>query len=154
MRDGALRNGRLIYVGAISAHDGVEGIAPVLGELCARHPDLVPHLTIVGDGDRRPHVESALRAHGVAERVAFTGWVPFSRVRELLLDADICADPAPATKLNELSTMVKLPEYLALGKPGRRLRPARVEPYDGGCRRPRRTRRRARRRGRDRRPGT
>jgi len=117
VRDGELRDVRLIYVGAISAHDGVEGIAPILAELCARHPDLEPRLTIVGSGDSRPRVESALHAHGVAERVEFTGWVPFVRVYELLLDADVCVDPAPATKLNELSTMVKLPEYLALGKP-------------------------------------
>jgi glycosyltransferase involved in cell wall biosynthesis len=116
-RGGELRDVRLIYVGAISAHDGVEGLAPILGELCARHPDLDPCLTIVGSGDSRPRVEAALRARGVAERVEFTGWVPIDRVRELVLDADVCVDPAPATGLNRLSTMVKLPEYLALGKP-------------------------------------
>jgi glycosyltransferase involved in cell wall biosynthesis len=29
----------------------------------------------------------------------------------------VCVDPAPATALNERSTMIKLMEYLALGKP-------------------------------------
>jgi glycosyltransferase involved in cell wall biosynthesis len=45
------------------------------------------------------------------------GWVPADEVPGLLQSADVCVDPAPATELNERSTMIKLMEYLALGKP-------------------------------------
>jgi glycosyltransferase involved in cell wall biosynthesis len=53
----------------------------------------------------------------VADRVTFTGRVPAHRVPELLADADVCVDPAPPTDVNERSTMTKIAEYLALGKP-------------------------------------
>jgi glycosyltransferase involved in cell wall biosynthesis len=49
--------------------------------------------------------------------VTMTGWVAAERIPQLLQDADICVDPAPATELNQRSTMIKLGEYLALGKP-------------------------------------
>ena len=74
-------------------------------------------LTIIGDGDGRAAVEAELAAQGVEDRVVFTGRVAPNRVAELLQDADVCVDPAPATGLNERSTMTKLAEYLALGKP-------------------------------------
>jgi glycosyltransferase involved in cell wall biosynthesis len=38
-------------------------------------------------------------------------------VWEHLHDADICVDPAPPGELNDSSTMVKIAEYLAAGKP-------------------------------------
>jgi glycosyltransferase involved in cell wall biosynthesis len=38
-------------------------------------------------------------------------------VAVLLQEADVCVDPAPASALNERSTMIKVAEYLALGKP-------------------------------------
>lgn len=54
---------------------------------------------------------------GVANRVRFTGRVEPPRVWEHLHAADICVDPAPPGELNDRSTMVKVAEYLAAGKP-------------------------------------
>lgn len=116
-RDGALDEVRLAYLGAISSQDGVEGLAPVLARVCDRTGPMRAHLTIIGDGDARPGLEHALAAHGVADRVTFAGRVPPHRVPELLADADVCVDPAPPTDVNERSTMTKIAEYLALGKP-------------------------------------
>jgi glycosyltransferase involved in cell wall biosynthesis len=38
-------------------------------------------------------------------------------VPELLQEADVCVEPAPPIKVNNVSTMTKVAEYLALGKP-------------------------------------
>ncbi|MGI8713985.1 MAG: glycosyltransferase family 4 protein [Solirubrobacteraceae bacterium] len=116
-REGVLEQIRLAYLGAISSQDGVEGLAPVMARLCAGPDALDVRLTVIGDGDARPALEAALARNGVAERVTFTGWVAPARVPELLAAADLCVDPAPATDVNERSTMTKLAEYLALGKP-------------------------------------
>ena len=43
--------------------------------------------------------------------------MPHERVPELLAAADICIDPAPCTELNHRSTMIKVAEYLAAGRP-------------------------------------
>jgi glycosyltransferase involved in cell wall biosynthesis len=131
-RGGVLDHLELMYVGTIAGQDGVEGIAPVLARVAER---VGVHLTVIGDGDARATLESALVHHGVRDRVTFTGWVAADRVRELLASADICVDPTPATDVNMRSTMVKLGEYLALGKPvvGYDLLEARRTAGDAAC---------------------
>jgi glycosyltransferase involved in cell wall biosynthesis len=62
-------------------------------------------------------MEAELERHGVRDRVTFTGWVAADEVPELVAAADICVDPAPATDVNDRSTMTKIAEYLALAKP-------------------------------------
>ena len=116
-RDGVLERIQLAYLGSIAPQDGVEGLAPVLAALLLLDPPLEASLTIIGDGDARPALEAEFARHGVAERVTFTGWVPIERVPELLGAADVGVDPAPASEVNERSTMIKIAEYLALGKP-------------------------------------
>ncbi|MEA2144624.1 MAG: hypothetical protein QOG59_211 [Solirubrobacteraceae bacterium] len=116
VRTGVLTRVTLAYLGSVSGQDGVEGLVPVLARL-RRHHGLDVRLTIVGDGDARPAVQAELARHGVADRVRFTGWVDLDRVPDLLAEADICVDPAPATYVNEHSSMMKVAEYLALGKP-------------------------------------
>jgi glycosyltransferase involved in cell wall biosynthesis len=116
-RDGTLGQLRLVYVGAIASQDGVGGLAPVMASLRSGPAALDAQLTIVGDGSGRAAVERELAEHGVADSVTFTGWVTPAEVVELVRDADICVDPSPATDVNERSTMTKIAEYLALGKP-------------------------------------
>ena len=116
-RDGSLDEVRLAYLGAISAQDGVDGLVPVLTRLRDGAGGMRVRLTVIGDGDARPAIERALIEHGVADQVTFTGRVAPGRVPELLQEVDVCIDPAPATDVNERSTMTKIAEYLALGKP-------------------------------------
>jgi glycosyltransferase involved in cell wall biosynthesis len=117
MREGVLSSPHIAYAGAMSSQDGVDSLARVMERLCREHPDLTPRLTIIGDGDGRAAFEAECARRGVADRVTFTGWVPAERVPELLQEADICVEPAPAIPVNRMSTMTKIGEYLALGKP-------------------------------------
>jgi glycosyltransferase involved in cell wall biosynthesis len=116
-REGPLQNPHVAYAGAMSSQDGADGLAHVIATLCRNNPDLTPKLTIIGDGDGRPQFEAECARLGVADRVTFTGWVAPERVSELLQDADVCIEPAPAIRVNQMSTMTKIGEYLALGKP-------------------------------------
>jgi glycosyltransferase involved in cell wall biosynthesis len=116
-RDGSLDDVHLAYLGRISAQDGLDGIVPVIAHLCREGSPVEARLTVIGDGDARPEVERQLAELGLADRVSFSGLVPHRRIPELLRSADICVDPAPATEVNERSTMTKISEYLALGKP-------------------------------------
>jgi glycosyltransferase involved in cell wall biosynthesis len=112
-RDGVLTEPRLIYVGELGPQDGVLGLPEILS-----HPSLTgARLTIVGDGSCRQELERRLAAKGLAERVKLMGYMPHARVPELLSQADIGIDPAPASDFNQLSTMAKIAEYLAAGLP-------------------------------------
>jgi glycosyltransferase involved in cell wall biosynthesis len=116
-RPGPLSSVRIAYLGAVADQDGVDGLARVLAHLRDRSPSIEATLTIIGDGDGRQAVEAELERWGVAGSVTFTGWVAAETVPTLLRDADICVEPAPDSPLNRRSTMIKLAEYLALGKP-------------------------------------
>ncbi len=114
-RPGALAHVEIVYVGAISSQDGVDGLAPVLAELNAGETGITAHLTVVGEGDGRGKLEAEFARYGVQDKVTMAGWVSSDRVPELVQAADVCVDPAPATDVNDRSTMTKVAEYLALG---------------------------------------
>jgi glycosyltransferase involved in cell wall biosynthesis len=116
-REGHLAPVRLAYLGTVAQQDGVSGLAQVLAYLRDGTPGVDAVLTVIGDGDAREAFELELERLGVSANVTVTGWILAQRVPGLLQDADVCVDPAPASALNERSSMIKLVEYLALGKP-------------------------------------
>jgi glycosyltransferase involved in cell wall biosynthesis len=54
---------------------------------------------------------------GVSGYVTFTGRVPDEPLLEMLSTADVCVNPDVANAMNDKSTMNKIMEYMALGKP-------------------------------------
>jgi len=112
-RPGELSTPRLVYVGTLDVQDGVLELpdlllTPALAEA---------QLTIAGDGAARDELMARCRRAGVVDRVSFTGRVPHERIAALIADADIGIDPAPGTELNHGSTMIKVAEYMAAGRP-------------------------------------
>jgi len=53
----------------------------------------------------------------VAGYVTFTGRVPDQVMLEMLNTADVCVNPDVVNDMNDKSTMNKIMEYMALGKP-------------------------------------
>ena len=49
--------------------------------------------------------------------VEFAGWRGDDDIRRILSTADVCLAPDPPSPLNDVSTMVKVPEYMAMGRP-------------------------------------
>src|SRR4030095_5496807 len=49
--------------------------------------------------------------------VWFTGFISDADMMRYLSTADICLDPNPSSPLNDVSTWIKVMEYMALGKP-------------------------------------
>jgi glycosyltransferase involved in cell wall biosynthesis len=114
-RAGVLADPRLCYVGSLSSQDGVRILPEILSRLGAG--GLRPTLSLVGDGPELPTIKRLAQEHGVLEQIDFMGWVRYDRVPRILEEADICLDVAPCTPLNHRSTMIKIGEYMAAGKP-------------------------------------
>ena len=112
-RSGELSDPHLVFVGELAATDGVME----LPELLAKPGLEAATLTLVGDGGIRAELSTAFARRGMSDRVEFTGQVEHRRVPELIAAADICIDPAPCSELNHRSTMIKVTEYLAGGRP-------------------------------------
>jgi glycosyltransferase involved in cell wall biosynthesis len=54
---------------------------------------------------------------GLLDRVCFTGRVSDEDLLEILSSSDVCVNPDRPSEMNDLSTMIKITEYMALGKP-------------------------------------
>jgi len=95
----------------------VGALAEVMGLVVRRYGLAKAQLEVVGDGDARGELVAALSREGVLDRVTFTGWVVPAAVPVRIRCADVCVDPAPTLPLNHHSTMIKIAEYMAAGKP-------------------------------------
>jgi len=114
----SLKHGRallLAYVGVMAPQDGVDYALHALAELAASRTDW--HATFAGEGEARPALEQLAIQLGIGDHVEFTGWLGDTAITRLLSTADVCLSPEPKSALNDVSTMVKLGEYLAMSRP-------------------------------------
>jgi glycosyltransferase involved in cell wall biosynthesis len=116
----ALKHGRRYLVGYVGVMGKQEGIDLLLQ--AARHivkemgRDDV-HFGLVGGGTSLDEMKQMAVDLGIAEYVTFTGRVPDRDLLEMLNTADVCVNPDVANEMNDKSTMNKIMEYMALGKP-------------------------------------
>lgn len=115
-REGALDEPRLLFLGELEAQDGVDQLPELLRRLRDDH-GIAASLTVVGRGSQREAIEAELRRLGLADAVELRGWVDHDLVPDVLAEADVFVDPAPCSELNHRSTMVKVAEYMAAGRP-------------------------------------
>jgi glycosyltransferase involved in cell wall biosynthesis len=115
-----LHHGRrhlLLYVGTIAVQDGVDHLLRAVRRLVRDRGRRDVHTVIMGDGPQLETLQAMARDMDIADYVTFTGRVPYEEVREGISTADVCIGPDPKTPLNDVSTMIKTTEYMALGKP-------------------------------------
>jgi glycosyltransferase involved in cell wall biosynthesis len=105
------------YLGAMNPQDGVDYLLRALD--CLRHrlhrSDF--HCIVIGDGDSLEELRHLARELRINEYVTFTGFIPDPDMVRYLSTVDICLDPNPSSPLNDVSTWIKVMEYMALGKP-------------------------------------
>lgn len=113
-----LRLGRerlVLWLGRMSTQDGADQVVDVAGMVAARRNDVA--FAVVGPGDARAKLWAEVQARGLADRVAMPGPVDDDLVRAYLSTADVCLSLDPAGPLNDRSTMIKVLEYMAAGRP-------------------------------------
>jgi len=118
--DERLKRGRRYLVGYVGVMAEPEGIDYLLR--AARHIVLElgrrdVHFGLVGGGTSLEAMKALAHELGIAEFVTFTGRVPDDELLAMLNTADVCVNPDVANEMNDKSTMNKIMEYMALGKP-------------------------------------
>ena len=116
----ALKHGRKYLVGYVGVMGKQEGIDLLLQavQLIVHHLKRTDiHFGLVGGGTELPAMRELAKTLGVQEYVTFTGRAPDAELLEMLNTADICVNPDRANDMNDRSTMNKIMEYMALGKP-------------------------------------
>jgi glycosyltransferase involved in cell wall biosynthesis len=116
----ALKKGREYLVGYVGVMGKQEGIDLLLQavQLIVKHLGRTDiQFGLVGGGTELEAMRQLAKDLDIAEYVTFTGRAPDDELLEMLNTADICVNPDRANDMNDASTMNKVMEYMALGKP-------------------------------------
>ncbi len=105
------------YVGVMGAPEGIDLLLRVIRHIVEQRGRRDVHFGLVGGGTELEHMRAYARELGIDRHVTFTGRVPDREMLEMLSTADVCVNPDIANDMNDKSTMIKVMEYMALGKP-------------------------------------
>lgn len=105
------------YLGVMGPQDGVDQALHALKILKDRGTGPEWTATFVGSGDCFDELVAVNGQLGLDDRVVFTGRVSDEELVRILRSADICLSPDPLNPLNDVSTMNKVMEYMAVAKP-------------------------------------
>jgi glycosyltransferase involved in cell wall biosynthesis len=115
--DPTLRRGKehlISYLGIMSPQDGVDHAIRALAWLARQRDDW--HAIFIGDGSSIPSLRDLAAGLGIADSVEFAGWRGDADICQILSSSDVCLAPDPPSPLNDASTMIKIPEYMAMGR--------------------------------------
>ncbi|WP_020135310.1 glycosyltransferase family 4 protein [Streptomyces sp. 351MFTsu5.1] len=107
----------LCYLGVMGPQDGVDYALRALAKLRDEFGRTDWHAVFVGSGDAFDAMVELSRELGLTDQVQFTGRIPDADLVRYLSTADVCLSPDPLNPLNDVSTMNKVLEYMAMGRP-------------------------------------
>jgi len=118
--DESIKRGKpylLCYLGVMGPQDGVDYALRSLARLRDDVGRADWHAVFVGAGDTFDEMVTLSRELGLADDVEFTGRIPDEDLLRYLSTADVCLAPDPMNPLNDVSTMNKIMEYMAMARP-------------------------------------
>lgn len=105
------------YVGVMGKQEGIDILLEAVRHIIYDLGRTDVHFGLVGSGTSLAEMKDLAVELGVADYVTFTGRVPDDELLDMLNTADVCVNPDVANEMNDKSTMNKIMEYMALGKP-------------------------------------
>jgi glycosyltransferase involved in cell wall biosynthesis len=105
------------YVGVMGRQEGIDLLLEAVRVVVREMDRKDIHFGLVGGGTSLEYMKALAHSLGVADYVTFTGRVPDAEMLAMLNTADVCVNPDIANEMNDKSTMNKIMEYMALGKP-------------------------------------
>lgn len=107
----------IAYLGLMGIQDGVAHLIRALDHLRREFSRADFLCLLVGNGEEKENLEQLTRTYNLEDQVRFLGFIADPAYIPYLLAADICVDPDPSSEYNDRSTMIKVMDYMALGKP-------------------------------------
>jgi glycosyltransferase involved in cell wall biosynthesis len=114
-----LKRGRkymVVYLGEMCEQDGVAHMLHAIRTYRTIAPDDTL-FAFCGGGPDQPRMKAMAEQMGLGPFSHFTGRIPDETLWEYLSTADAAIDPDPLTEWSNMSTMNKMIEYMAFGRP-------------------------------------
>jgi glycosyltransferase involved in cell wall biosynthesis len=105
----------IAYLGVMGRQDGVDLLVRAAVSLVRKGYDVL--LYLAGDGETHDEIRDLARELGIDDRVLMPGYQSDREFTPALMEADVCVAPDPPSSFNDISTMNKIIEYMALGRP-------------------------------------
>ena len=107
----------LVYIGSLNPQDGVDYLVRAVKHLVydLKREDF--YCVIMGNGDSLQDLRDQAKSLKLEKFIELTGWISDEDLQANLAAADICMDPDPSSPLNDVSTWIKVMEYMAASKP-------------------------------------
>lgn len=105
------------HVGVMRFQDGVDYLLRALHRLVHGLGRTDFFCILIGTGHAWASLKALATQLGLDEYVWFSGLVSDADLVRYLSTTNICVDPDPSNPFNDRSTMIKMMEYMALGKP-------------------------------------
>lgn len=106
----------VVYLGVMGPQDGVDYALRAIHEAVKLGINDT-HFTFIGSGDSYDELVRLRETLGLSDIVEFTGRISDELLRSYLSTADLALAPDPKNPLNDVSSMNKLVEYMAMGVP-------------------------------------
>ncbi len=103
------------YLGVIGEQEGIDLLLESMKSIISNRDDV--QLAIVGGGSDLELLKKLSKQMGLSDYVDFYGRVSDQELLDVLNTSDVCVNPDKPTEMNNLSTMNKIMEYMALKKP-------------------------------------
>ena len=105
------------YVGVMGRQEGIDYLLRSVKHIVIDKARTDIHFGLVGGGTELENMRDYAQELGIDAYVTFTGRIPDQDLLEMLNTADVCVNPDVVNDMNDKSTMNKIMEYMALGKP-------------------------------------
>jgi len=107
----------VVYVGVMGPQDGLDLLLESIGYIIgsAKRDDVA--FVLIGAGTELPLLKDLAAQKGLDAHVKFTGRIPDAELAAYLSNADVGVAPDPKNPMNDKSTMNKILEYMAYGRP-------------------------------------
>ena len=116
-----LRRGKqhlVSFLGAIGPNDGLDYFLLAIEHIVFERRRRDAHFAIVGDGDLLPDIRRMSYRLSLGPWIDFTGFLSENKaIADYLATSDVCITPDPKNPFNDVCTMNKVVEYMAMGKP-------------------------------------
>ena len=116
-----LRRGRehlVLWIGAMSKQESLGHLIEAAEQIVHRHGRTDVGVSIVGPGDEREAIQAEVRRRGLDGVVELPGLVTDDDLlRAYMATADVCLSVDERNDMNDKSTMMKVLEYMAMGRP-------------------------------------
>jgi glycosyltransferase involved in cell wall biosynthesis len=105
------------YIGVIGGQEGLDLLLEAAAYMRDGRGRCDVQFVIVGDGPEAENVKRLAREMNLDDAFTFTGRVDDATFFSVLCSSDVCVNPDRPNAMNDKSTMNKIMEYMAVGKP-------------------------------------